>query len=68
MFFKTEHGAQFGDLFLSLIHACRLAGGNPLDYLAQFQRHSTEVFKNPASWLPWNYRNTLAALKQLPPN
>jgi hypothetical protein len=63
MFFKTEHGAAVGDLFLSLIHTCRLGKVNPLDYLTELQRHSAEVFKEPAAWLPWNYRDTLAGLK-----
>ena len=64
MFFKTEHGAAVGDLFLSLIHTCRLGKVNPLDYLTELQRHSAEVFKAPAAWLPWNYRDTLASIKQ----
>jgi transposase len=29
LFFKTRRGAQVGDLFMSLIHTCQLAGVNP---------------------------------------
>ena len=31
--YKTQNGARLGDLFMSLIHTCRLCAGNPLDYL-----------------------------------
>jgi transposase len=33
LFYKTQRGAYVGDLFMSLIRICRLAGVNPLDYL-----------------------------------
>ena len=32
---------------------------NPFDYLTELQRHSDEVARNPAAWLPWNYREAL---------
>jgi transposase len=47
LFFRTLHGAYVGDLFMSLIHTCRLSKVNPFDYLVTLQRHSHEVFKNP---------------------
>ena len=56
LFFKTEHGAYIGDLFMSLIHTCTLNRVNPFHYLTTLQRHSSELFKNPKRWLPWNYR------------
>ena len=62
LFYKTEHGAYVGDMFMSLIHTCNLAGENPFDYLTNLQTHSSHVFKNPEKWLPWNYRNTLTEL------
>ena len=37
LFYRPLHGAEAGDLFLSLIHTCELAGANPFDYLAQLQ-------------------------------
>jgi hypothetical protein len=55
MFFKTEHGAYIGDMFMSLIHTCVLVDVNPFDYLLALQRHSSELFKNPHNWLPWNF-------------
>ena len=62
LFFKTEHGAFIGDIFMSLIHTCNLGGVNPFDYLVALQKHSPEVFKNPGNWMPWNYQAAL------PPN
>jgi hypothetical protein len=54
-FFKTEHGAYIGDLFMSLIHTCNLNRVNPFHYLTALQKHSSELFTNPKQWLPWNY-------------
>jgi len=62
LFYRTPAGAQVGDLFMSLIHTCELAGANPFDYLTTLQRHRDAVAATPAAWLPWNYRETLAAL------
>jgi transposase len=55
LFFKTEHGAYIGDLFMSLIHTCQLCEANPFDYLTELQKHSEEIVKNPQDWMPWNY-------------
>jgi hypothetical protein len=55
LFYKTEHGAYIGDLFMSLIHTCSLNAINPFEYLVALQKHSSEVFKAPERWLPWNY-------------
>lgn len=62
LFYKTEHGAYMGDMFMSLIHTCNLAAENPFDYLTDLQIHSSHVFKNPEKWLPWNWRDTLTEL------
>jgi len=48
-----------GDLFMSLIHTCELNDVNPFDYLTEFQIQAEELAKNPAAWMPWNYRDTL---------
>jgi transposase len=60
LFYRTLHGAEAGDLFMSLIHTCELAGANPFDYLAELQRHPTELASSPSAWMPWNYAETLA--------
>lgn len=62
LFYKTLHGAYIGDLFMSLIHTCRLSHINPFHYLVALQKHSAEVFRNPQKWLPWNYETEIAVL------
>jgi transposase len=59
LFYKTENGAEVGDLFMSLIHTCDLNDANPFDYLTELRKHAVELAKNPAAWMPWNYRQTL---------
>jgi len=59
LFYKTLNGAQAGDLFMSLIHTCRLCNANSFDYMTELQRHAGELEANPAQWMPWNYRDTL---------
>ena len=60
LFYKTEHGAYIGDLFMSLIHTCNLQNINPFEYLTALQKHSSEIFQNPADWLPWSFEKTIA--------
>ena len=62
LFFKTQNGANVSDLFMSLIHTAELAKVDPFDYLTQLQRHATQLRAAPQRWMPWNYRDTLAAL------
>jgi hypothetical protein len=66
LFYKTLHGAYVGDMYMSLIHTCILAGKNPFDYITELQKHSSEVFKNPSQWMPWNYESTIAAMTSDP--
>ena len=60
LFYRTLHGAEVGDLFMTLIHTCQLCGANSFDYLVELQRHARELAANPAEWMPWSYRETLA--------
>ena len=64
LFYKTEHGAEVGDCFMSLIHTCRLAGEDPFHYLTELQLHHKELAASPAEWMPWNYRETLARIQK----
>jgi imidazoleglycerol phosphate dehydratase HisB len=59
-FYKTFHGAHVGDVFMSLIHTCQLAGENPFEYLTALLKNSAKVARSAADWLPWNYRKTIA--------
>jgi hypothetical protein len=40
LFYKTLNGAQAGDLFMTLIHTCRLCDANSFDYMTELQRHT----------------------------
>jgi len=59
LFYRTLHGAEVGDLFMTLIHTCQLCGANSCDYLTELQRHARELTANPAKGMPRNYRQTL---------
>ena len=59
--YRTLAGARVGDIHMSLIHTCQLNGINPFDYLMTLEQHAKAVTKAPSDWLPWNYRQTLAA-------
>jgi len=61
LFYKTVPGAHVGDIFMSLIHTCRLCGADPFDYLTALHRHAAELSAAPAKWMPWNYALTLSA-------
>jgi transposase len=60
LFYRTLNGAAVGDLFMSLIHTCQMCDANSFEYLIELQRHAAELAANPAGWMPWNYRETLA--------
>jgi transposase len=60
MFFKTQYGAEVGDIYMSLISTCELCGINPFGYLQALQLHCLDVIATPALWLPWNYHEQLA--------
>jgi len=66
LFYKTENGARVGDLFMSLIHTAELCGANPFEYLVALQRHTATVKREPAAWMPWNYREALACVTSTP--
>jgi transposase len=60
LFYRTLHGSEVGDLFMSLIHSCELCEVNPFDYLSQLQRHAAQLAISPSAWMPWNYSERLA--------
>jgi len=66
LFYRTAKGAAVGDLFMSIIYTCQLNGVDPFDYLNQVQKHSAEVKMAPAAWMPWIYKETIAAMAGTP--
>jgi len=59
-FFKTERGAEVGDIFMSLIHTAELCRASPFDYLRAIMANVEQVIACPSQWLPWNYKLALA--------
>jgi transposase len=64
LFYKTQNGADVGDIFMSLIYTAELNGESPFDYLVAVQRHHEAAAAAPADWMPWSYRETAARLAQ----
>ena len=62
LFYKTVNGAHVGDLFMSLIHTCRLCAASPFHYLLALRQHIARVRDGPALWMPWNYQASLATI------
>jgi len=60
LFYKTGKGAMVGDLFMSLIHTCELAGINAFEYLTVLFEHAAELAEHPEIWMPWNYLERIA--------
>ena len=67
LFYRSERGALVGDVYMSVIYTAELAGENGLQYLTELMRHAKAVAADPVAWLPWNYRNTLARLRDVAP-
>ena len=61
-FYKTQHGADIGDLLTSIIKSCQLANTNVWSYLVDVMRHRDEVRSRPAEWLPWTWAARRRAL------
>ena len=59
LFYRTNRGAEIGDIYMSLIYTCELNGADAFEYLTELQIHADEVKAQPARWMPWNYRDTL---------
>ena len=67
LFYRTQPGADVGDILMSLIYTCESCKANSFDYLQALQNHGADVAANPHQWLPWNYGQALAAITQSPP-
>jgi hypothetical protein len=60
LFYRTQRGARVGDIYMALIYTAELHGENPFEYLVALLVHSADVVADPAAWLPWTFRSTLA--------
>jgi transposase len=61
LFYRTQNGADVGDIFTSLIATCRANAVDPFEYLTALLRNLPQVKRDPASWLPWKFETSLAA-------
>ena len=61
-FYRTQTGAEIGDLFMSLIHTCELNKVNAFDYLTQLQKNLFAALTKPSAWMPWNYLEQVKGL------
>jgi hypothetical protein len=64
LFYRTQRGADVGDLFMSLVETCQANGANPFDYMMAVVRNAAVVKADPARWMPWNFQAAL--LEQAP--
>ena len=61
LFYKSTHSAYIASVLTSLIATCLYAGVNAVEYLVALQEHRSEVWANPAAWLPWAYASSRAS-------
>jgi hypothetical protein len=65
LFYKTENGAELGDMYMSLIHTAELCGANVFEYLVALMRNADREVNSPEHWMPWNYTKALASLSSV---
>jgi hypothetical protein len=64
LFYRSLHGANVDDIYMTIIYTARLHGVNPSDYLNSLQRHAADASQKPSGWLPWSYQTSLEHLLQ----
>lgn len=60
LFYRSQRGARVGDIYMALIYTAELHGENPFEFLVALLTHPADVATDPAAWLPWTFRATLA--------
>ncbi|MBA3572583.1 MAG: IS66 family transposase, partial [Pyrinomonadaceae bacterium] len=55
LFYKTERGAETGDVLMSVIQTCAVNHINVWEYLVALVKNERAVGRDPTKWLPWNY-------------
>lgn len=63
LFYKNEHGAFIGDMFMGMIHTCKLMQVNPMEYLEALQVYKSYLREDPSGWMPWNFKETIASIE-----
>jgi transposase len=68
--YKTERGAEVGDIFMGVIQTCVANDANPFDDMLTVARNAKAAKESPEARLPWNFPPALAAAdrpKESPP-
>jgi transposase len=60
LFYRSLRGAEVGDVYMALIYTAELHGENPFEYVVALLVNAAAVAADPAAWLPWTFRATLA--------
>lgn len=60
LFYRSVRGARVGDIYMALIYTAVLHHENPFAYLVALLVNASAVAADPAAWLPWTFRATLA--------
>jgi hypothetical protein len=55
LFYRTQRGADVGDLFMSLVQTCRANAINPFSYMLAVVKNAQAAKLAPEQWMPWNY-------------
>ena len=64
LFYKTQNGADVGDILTSVLGTAVANGVNVFDYLVALQQNRFEVGRNADRWLPWNYQQILQSMAE----
>ena len=59
LFYKTQRGADIGDMFMSIINTCRNNDINAMKYLNTVILNYKSAKLKPEKWMPWNFNNNL---------
>ena len=57
--FVTQHSADYGSNYMSLIATSHLHQIDFVHYLTQLQKYEPLVWQHPGRWLPWNYHEQI---------
>lgn len=56
MFYKTAHSARIASYIQTALYSAAQNEINPYEYMVAILSNKDAVIKNPAHWLPWNYK------------
>jgi hypothetical protein len=62
-FYRTQYGAEVGDLYMRLIHTAERRATSPFEYVRTLLANAAAVAAAPGDWMPWNDAATAAKLR-----